>query len=88
MPQSTIPIRAIGRIGRAVGRELVAALRLEADLASQVSPTDAARRHLRRELGRDGAEAGTRYTFFDRVPGWIVLMVAGAIVLAAVLWLD
>jgi hypothetical protein len=90
MPLWSTPIRGIGRIGGAIGREIAAALRLEADLSSHVSPQDVARRHIRGELGRDAPEAEPGSSGLDRVPGWIVLMVVGAIVITVVvlgIWL-
>lgn len=49
----TTPIRGIGRLLRAFGREIAAALKFQADVESHISPQDVARRHQRGELGRD-----------------------------------
>ena len=49
----TTPIRGIGRVLRAFGREIAAALKFQADVESHVSPQDVARRYQRGELGRD-----------------------------------
>ncbi len=53
MPRWSTPIRAVGRIVRAMGREIASTLRIVADFESQVSPQDVGRRAGRGEIGRD-----------------------------------
>jgi hypothetical protein len=79
-------VRRIARVVRAIGREIAAALRLEADLTSHVSPQDVARRHIRGELGRDSPDPGQRSTVVERLPGWVVIVVVAAIVIAVVIF--
>ena len=53
MPRWTTPIRAVGRVLRAMGREIAATARLVAEAESHVSPRDVGRRAARGGAGRD-----------------------------------